>query len=788
MHGCKRTVVIGVYGGVRHEKFNLNFFLYFVLLQLDQLDMRFMDEAKCRICKRIFCCAKCRQKHQFDMHAIAVSQPMGQQAKMDGEGEKDEEGEGVDVKPTTIYVFCPICEQKPLTLREEMYAELLAHIESVHLPLRCRKCQRQYTKIDDLLEFSKCVDLAHNCSAGSLEQNRSCDTDASKVTVKKATVAANTISTQTSPSIAKDLNETQHYHQQQHLNLTPISLFNLRWKAKSRLAQEEFSVSSIRNLSSDSVNLSGQQRRSIGQLAAPPDMVHQDKGKIIRSTSTPLQVCSVIAKPKEALTFNATGSGTAGSAHLSSIYHSGYVLDEHNTPAAITDNSHLAIQQPPQQPQQRPWKVSGRGKMSAVTPLRQVMSKSIQKAFVEHGIGMLATQATQRRIRLDLSENNTPDVGSALDLRLSPVVRRTQSEASMEAQREQSSTSTEPYQILLSAQKLTTESIIITRTQHGRSGSLPVSVSTSTTNASTTSTVYNSCESVEIITSSTAELSANLQQGIASGVGVASGSAICAMPPITPITRIPGAVINKKLIKFETPHKIEVHTRPGHGQSDESIQEEKEIFYTPNPSTTPTTDPGSPTAEATNKERRRQQIVPRQLSGQFSPKKLQPPVSRPLGPRARPPLRVCYNQKAFSCVQDVESDDEVFLPNSASTHNDKKSTTAVSQSEPGRLWSLMSSVMRLPATLKTDRSVDKENTSTNSTSGSLIRRCASIAGSLVRTIHSQDDAEDIQSMKRKRTQTLDNQYRDRGHTSPASSSKRLRIQPRKPIERMRNNY
>lgn len=718
--------------------------------------MRFMDEAKCQICKRIFCCAKCRQKHQFDTHAIAVKQPLtfadsNQATNMDGV---------IEGKSPTIYVFCPICERKPLTLRQGMYAELLSHIESAHLPLRCRKCLRQYTQIDDLLEFSKCADLAQNCSSVSAEQNQTCDTDASKVTVKKA------MSTQTSPRIAKDFNDPQY--QQQHLNLTPISLFNLRWKAKSRLTQEEFisdSVSSIRNLSSDSVNLSTQ-RRSIGQVVAPPD----SKGKIIRSTSTPLQVCNVFAKPKESLTFNATGGGGG---HMSSIYHSGYVLEEQNTPAPISDNNSNVVPQN----QQRAWKVAtGRGKMSAVTPLRQVMSKSIQKAFVEHGVGMLATQGGQRRIRLDLSENNNPDVGSALDLRLSPVVRRTQSEAIME----KGSTSTEPYQILLSAQKLTTESIIITRSN--RSGSLPAS----TTNASTTSTVYNSCESVEIITSSTssssttAELSANIHQAnsncIVSGAG-------CQVPPITPITRIPGAIINKKLIIFETPHKTEAQTR----HDDESIQEEKEIFYTPNPSSSPlSSNSNSPTIEIINNDQRRPKIIPRQLNGQFSPNKMEPLVQRPQGPRPRPPLRACHNQKTFSCVEDVESDEDVFLPNSASTSNDKKvtSSSAVSQSEPGRLWSLMSSVMRLPATLRSERGTDKENT--GSTSGSLIRRCASIAGSLVRTMNPHDDADDLQSMKRKRTQTLDNQYSS--HMSPASSSKRLRIQPRKPIERMRNNY
>ncbi|KAH8386648.1 hypothetical protein KR093_001718 [Drosophila rubida] len=753
-------------------------------------------QVKCNICKRIFCCAKCRQKHQFNTHAIAVSQKAQKNMMQDGPHDDDCRNNDIQLSATTIYVFCPICEQKPLTLRKEMYAELLAHIETVHLPLRCRKCLRHYTKIDDLLDFSKCVDLSQHCNASiitnSMDANQTCDTDASKITVKPATVtatvASNTISTQTSPCITKDLNDTQLQQQGQHLNLTPISLFNMRWKAKSRLTQEEFisdSVSSIRNLSTDSVNLS-LQRRSIGRLTAPaPDI----KGKVIRSTSTPLQVCSMFAKPKETLTFNASsgGGGGSGAAHLSSIYHSGYVLDEQNTPAAPTpaDSSQLLQQQP----QQRAWKVGGRGKITAVTPLRQVMSKSIQKAFVEltsttNSNGNHQAQA-QRRMRLDLSETPSDCIGAALDLRLSPVVRRTQSDATSTEQ--STAAAAEPYQILLSAQKLTTESIIITRTQHGggRSNSLPVS----STNGSTTSTVYNSCESVEIITSSTTS-SASLQQ-------VAEAGDACEMPPITPITRIPGAIIHKKLIKFETPHKSTAQQTSQTG--DESLQEDKEIFYTPNPGS----NPASPSVDSSSKERRqqRQQIVPRQLSDQFanknSPSKSlssRAPLKRPLGPRARPPLRACHHQKTFSCVQDVHSEDdeeeEVFLPNSASTHNDNKKRSASSTvGEPGgRLWSLMSSVMRLPATLRSDRNdADKENM--NSTSGSLIRRCASIAGSLVRTMHGQDDDDhDMQSMKRKRTQTLDNQYSNTQLSSPSSSSKRVRIQSRKPIERMRTNY
>lgn len=626
---------------------------------------------------------------------------------------------------TTIYVFCPICEQRPLLLQEEMHGELLAHIESCHLPLSCRKCQRNYTRIDDLREFSKCVDRQQDCSGASTINDLTCDTEASKVTVKKApngqcAIISTTISTQTSPGV------------------TPISVINMNWKAKNRITHEEFisdSVSSIRNLSSISSSGNSSIRRSIGQLVVnPPETVV--KGKVIRSTSTPLHVESVFAKPKEPITFNASNGG-----HVSSIYQ--------EEPSPAPDNN--LVQQPLQQ---RAWKMAGRNKMSAATPLRQVMSKSIQKAFVEHG-GMLTQPSSgviQRRVRLDLSDHNNqstegaaPGGGStALDLRLSPAMRRTQSESSASAAASSTSCSQPDdlckRQLILSAQKLTTESIIITRTNSN--------------SRETSSTVYNSCESVEIIRST-------------------SESAELHMPPITPF-RVSGS-INKKQIKFETPPKSR-HPIVAMANGDGEDCGDSEHFFTPNP--------GTPEPQ----DRRRQATVARQLSGEFSPKKekakesvpnlISPPLQRP---RPRPPLRECRQAKAFSGVQDVgepgDDEDEVFLPTNASTRNDKKQEPGT-----GRLWSLMSTMMRLPASLRGD----KENA--GSGSGSLIRRCASIAGSLVRPA-SRDTSEkdDAHTLKRKRTQTLDNQYNSDLSPSSGSTSKRYRIRPRDPIERMRHH-
>ncbi|KAH8280674.1 hypothetical protein KR018_002225, partial [Drosophila ironensis] len=685
-------------------------------------------QGKCHICRRVFCCGKCRQKHQFNAHAIAVRESLERPRSLSQPGSLLTEHR-LEVEPgvTSIYVFCPICERRPLLLREEMHGELLAHIEACHLPLRCRKCQRNYTRIDDLREFSKCADQREDCSG--MSGDLSCETEASKVTVKRAPdmrFQATAMSTQTSPSML----------------VTPnMRLINMRWKAKRSITHEEFigdSVSSIRNLSSIS-NSSIRRPQSLH----PADTV--EKGKVIRSTSTPLQVENIFAKPKEPVTFNATNGG-----HVSSIY------QEEASPAPDPN--------PPLQLQQRAWKMSTRSKMSAVTPLRQVMSKSIQKAFVEHGgIGMQQQQqqpsrVMQRRMRLDLSDNGNNSIeqagsggaaGAALDLRLSPAMRRTQSESSA-----QSASSVSSYK-----QQITTESIIIT---------------SSTSSSASSATVYNTCESVEII------------------------SAAVHLPTITPV-RLPasGGGMNKKLINFETPPKSDDPAKgEGEGGDSDGVHEETkdDAFFTPNPGTLER--PERP------ERRNRHAIVPRQLSEEFGKdqqqhagKKASPPP--PEKPKPRPPLRECRQAKAFSGVQDLPGrsaseentepeseaygdEEEVFLPTNASTRNDRKQ-----QGASGGLWSLMSSMIRLPASLRGDGHKPKDACSAPP-SGSLIRRCASIAGSLVRPARGDGAGnEDGQSLKRKRTQTLDNQY-----CSPLSpsvnSSKRYRIRPREPIERMRN--
>lgn len=498
--------------------------------------------------------------------------------------------------------------------------------------------------------------------------------------------------------------------------------------------------------------------------------------------------------------------------------------------------------------------------MSAVTPLRQVMSKSIQKAFAEHGLPAASTAvrgssaAFQRKKMFDTTSSpGLRDGGGAmihqspappaLDLRLSPAVRRSNSE-SEESLQLQISAEQQLLQrndlpnmrrkILLSAQKLTTESIVITRTEHmssvssssssgngsnGSINSVKPHTSSSTNSSyqsagsnSSSGSVFKSCRSVEIITATTEQI-----QQIQS-VDEETNAICNPIPPITPITRIPGAVIHKKLIKFETP-KI------GSRDSRESQHSPCDIFFTPN--ATPIGKGSLARGGMSPDIRTRKNLVKQNLSGRFSP------------PR-RPSIKECAHSTAFSRIENItdtfdandyddnDIEDEVFAPEEPINQPLRKTEEPTKgKNNQSGIWSIMSSVMRLPSRKgsTTNSNCSPQNESavlTDANSNSIIKRCASIAGkffvrllmgvltntytsiyillgSLVRPKPLVSENE-LSSLKRKRTFTTSEQstssYLAQLHNSDATSpnsdsfntsTKRFRIQGRRPIDRMRMN-
>lgn len=378
--------------------------------------------------------------------------------------------------------------------------------------------------------------------------------------------------------------------------------------------------------------------------------------------------------------------------------------------------------------------------MTAVTPLRQVMSKSIQKAFAEHGL----PSSDARRIAYTLQRKNMFDSNSspelddqrspiypALDLRLSPAVRRSQKEMAEFASRNNKIESNElPYlkrEILLSAQKLTTESIVITHTEQVSSVStstsgvssnfsinsvkpFPKSVNSCYESAvcnSTGNSVFKSCSCVEIITATTEEIHSFDQKNIENPN----------IPPITPIARVHGSSINKKIIKFDTP-KIKI-SDDAQQPSPSSPNDE---FFTPN------STPMTCSNEAESAELKQRKLsVKHNLNSKFSSLK-------------RAPIRECAishvgnSRNSFDVLQESDNeDDELFLPviGEKSVQGQNLDKNENLSQKPKGLWSIMTSVMRLPS-LKgktTKETLNHETYSTkSSTSNSIIKRCASIAG------------------------------------------------------------
>lgn len=194
----------------------------------------------------MFCCVDCRVLHEQKTHNFSDA-----------------------IEEILEDIDCPICQNEPLILKSEFHTDILDHILKAHMPLRCNKCSKIYTTIEDLLSFSKCFQNDDSCVSENIDE-------LSKASMEPQTSAI-TISTQTSP-FKSDTDFNQ------------ISAINMKWKIKSTSVRDsiggsnEFisdSVSSLKNISSIS---NSSLRRSIDINTTMP----YNKGKLVRTTSTPL--------------------------------------------------------------------------------------------------------------------------------------------------------------------------------------------------------------------------------------------------------------------------------------------------------------------------------------------------------------------------------------------------------------------------------------------------------------------------------------------------------------------
>ncbi|XP_053949650.1 mitosis initiation protein fs(1)Ya [Anastrepha ludens] len=793
--------------------------------------MKVPSEIICRVCEKVFCCAECRYKHEIKIHAIVVQNHKNQGQANTNLDPSILEDRLKETEINQIILFCPICERKPMPLQRDMYAELLAHVEQYHLPLRCRKCSKVYNRLDELQNFSTCTytPIPVCCYSGQGFYNNldNCDSVAMQKDFTKVT-----ISTQTSPQA----------RQHGEFHDTPMSLINLRWKAKSKLTHEEFvsdSISSLKNISSIN-NSSG--RRSLDAIAKP-------QGQLVRTTSTPVHAELLCTKHTER-TFNASGG------QVSSIYHSGAEASNHSP--AMVAMTNVAAGSPSKQHLEsinRYLKVGGsRSKISTATPLRQVMSKSIQKAFAEHGVLPLTRASDvdmppllQNMFDAQATDINSGSVGSPLDLRLSPAVRRIHSQQVYMSQLQASNASAERksakppnlrHEVLRSSQKLTTtESIVITRTKHmhqtasSRLSNGPISIAPksldekSTTSSTSTSSdssgvstcsgssMYKSCQSIEIITATTAL--SEIQQDYYAVTDKIDNAMEKNVPTIgTPITRIPGALINKKLIRFDSPCEEEEFKNSNEiencGQTDKENCAAVEKVNTPEKSTLSyaSVQQHSNSGNAGSKAKSKVTETPRSTHSSVSDVFFTP-ITSPIRKYKKLAMVESEHQShelsqtaslrsiSFrkSGKSEVSESSETSFDNEKveSLHGEtpKSKVAQKSATTLGRSWSfgaLLGSVMRLnPKRKSTAKEKIETPPAENIRSDSLIKRCASIAGSLIRTQSLIDEAQ-LQNQKRKRSYTMDpRSVAVIQNSQNSSGTKRFRIQGRKPIERMRKD-
>ncbi|KAL0878795.1 hypothetical protein ABMA27_003825 [Loxostege sticticalis] len=85
--------------------------------------------ACCVVCQLVFCCPDCRRKHEKSAHGLTYD--------------------------------CPICRgNKFLCKPQELNQQFITHLLKEHSPLQCKKCNKHFTKMEDLTNISECRSIS----------------------------------------------------------------------------------------------------------------------------------------------------------------------------------------------------------------------------------------------------------------------------------------------------------------------------------------------------------------------------------------------------------------------------------------------------------------------------------------------------------------------------------------------------------------------------------------------------------------------------------------------------
>lgn len=379
--------------------------------------MKIPKEVQCRTCGQVFCCAKCRLKHEDNSH---------QEMK-------------------AIRQICYICNNRPFPLRIDTKITpsnlLVQHIMAEHLPLRCNRCSKVFLTAADFKTLARCKPFTdHNSNAmdhicslerspniptiqetpvedcievenkENVDENSRTDSFSHAIADRSSkTIPATSIKSKTSitPSISKELlaitDPIEEIEEPNEALLTPLTKINLRWQRKSRLSFDSMNASN---------NISAVTTSDASSLGSGKTMV--------RTTSTPMEGGGV---PKMKCS-NESNSSALG--QMSSIHGSSSESDSRNDEHTPISTTTYEVEKVRAIAKSRS-KVAGK----AATPLRQVMSKSIQRAIAQHShYSKMLAPGTQRKMSFNSTGGSEGSPSrNVLDLRTTPVLKRSSSES-----------------------------------------------------------------------------------------------------------------------------------------------------------------------------------------------------------------------------------------------------------------------------------------------------------------------------------------------------------------------
>uniref|UniRef100_A0AAG5CZE1 Uncharacterized protein n=1 Tax=Anopheles atroparvus TaxID=41427 RepID=A0AAG5CZE1_ANOAO len=395
-------------------------------------------EVQCGTCSQVFCCAKCRQRHEDGSHQEA----------------------------TMIRKICYICNDRPFPLRKDTRITpnnlLIVHILKDHLPLRCNRCAKVFYTLEDFQNVNKCFMFSPGNEADKegechLESSKPCgsepagdiEEDYNKENVATIQVIADESGVENGGGKSQPANRggrrkssilpgdfqpfadaDSKIEEVDEAVLTPLSKINLRWKRKSR--QSFDSMLSVTNNTSE-VNASGMLR--VDAANGRTGNGEGNRRKLVRTTSTPMYqwqiMPSIMALKHPNESYSAT-MGQVSSIHFSSGSETDSRTEDPVSPAKAAP--------PPPPPPTMPDEINkvraaiirtNRSK-AAATPLRQVMSKSIQRAIAQHtgAYSKMLQPGTQRKMSFNSTMSSgmnsmiASPVPDPLDLRTTPVLKR----------------------------------------------------------------------------------------------------------------------------------------------------------------------------------------------------------------------------------------------------------------------------------------------------------------------------------------------------------------------------